>query len=83
MTMVEKIIQKISSNGRVVIPKIWRDMLAMVDDNFVELELRDNIIIIRKKTHPIAENIGFFDGLDDFTDEEFEQAKKSLFKTEE
>jgi AbrB family looped-hinge helix DNA binding protein len=83
MTITEKIIQKISSNGRIVIPKVWREKLALIDDNFVELELQDNTILIKKKIHPIAENIGLFDGLSDFTDEEFERAKKSLFKTEE
>lgn len=80
MTITDKIIQRISSNGRIVIPKLWRKKLALTDDNFVELELSENTILIKKKSHPIAENIGLFDGLDEFTDEEFELAKKSLFK---
>lgn len=30
--------------------------------------------------HPLTQAIGLFDDIEDFTDEEFEAAKKSLFK---
>ncbi|TKJ19217.1 MAG: hypothetical protein CEE43_16235, partial [Promethearchaeota archaeon Loki_b32] len=36
--MTEKITQKVSSNGRIVIPKEWRDKLAIEDKNEVEME---------------------------------------------
>ena len=59
--MNENIIQKISSNGRIVIPKKWREQLVLKDNNLVELELRGDIIIIKKKNHPLRNNIGLFD----------------------
>lgn len=79
--MNENIIQKISSNGRIVIPKKWREKLVLKDNNLVELELRGDIIIIKKKNHPLRNSIGLFDDLDEFSDEEFKDAKRSLFKT--
>ncbi len=81
--MNESIIQKISSNGRIVIPKKWRELLVLKDNNFVELELRGDRIIIKKKSHPLQNNIGLFDDLDEFSDEEFKDAKLALFKTKD
>jgi len=50
MFMTEKITQKVSSNGRIVIPKEWRDKLAIEDKNEVEMELKeDKTILIKKK----------------------------------
>ena len=80
--MTEKIEEKISSNGRIVIPKRWRDVLALQDNQILELELQDNRIIITKKEHPLSEIIGLFDNIGDFTDEEHRAAKKSLFPFE-
>ena len=62
--MTEKIIQKVSSNGRVVIPKDWRKKLA-IDDT--------------KKIHPHQIEDDLFEGVDPFTDKEIEEVKKSLF----
>ena len=39
MQMTEKITQKVSSNGRIVIPKEWRDKLAIEDKNEVEMDI--------------------------------------------
>ena len=51
--MTEKVTQKVSSNGRIVIPKDWRNKLSIDDSSEVEMELDDDkIIIIRKKIHP-------------------------------
>ncbi len=47
--MTEKITQKVSSNGRIVIPKKWRDKLAIDDKNLVEMELKDDKTILIKK----------------------------------
>ena len=78
--MTEKIIQKVSSNGRIVIPKDWRDILAIDDSSEVEMQLdEDKKIIITKKIHPLEIEDVLFEGVDPFTDEEFEAAKKSLF----
>ncbi|MHA1267560.1 MAG: AbrB/MazE/SpoVT family DNA-binding domain-containing protein [Candidatus Helarchaeota archaeon] len=78
--MNEIVIQKISSNGRIVIPKKWRELLVLKDNNLVELELRGDIIIIKKKNHPLKNIIGLFDDLDEFSDEDFKDAKRSLFQ---
>ena len=78
--MTEKVEEKIASNGRVVIPKKWRDILALHDNQIIELELYENKIIITKKDHPLTKIIGLFDEIPDFTDEEYNEAKKSLFK---
>ena len=52
--MTEKKTQKVSSNGRIIIPKEWRDKLAIEDTNEIELELKDDkTILIKKKTHPL------------------------------
>ncbi len=80
--MTEKIEEKIASNGRIVIPKKWRDALALQDNQIIELELQDNRIIITKKEHPLSEVIGLFDDVGEFTDEEHTAAKKSLFPFE-
>ena len=79
--MTEKVTQKVSSNGRIVIPKDWREKLAINDTNEVEMELNDDkIIIIRKKIHPLEINDNLFEDVQPFTEEELEQAKKSLFR---
>lgn len=78
--LTEKITQKVSSNGRIVIPKAWRDKLAIDDTSEVEMELNDDKkIIIRKKIHPLEIEDNLFEGVSPFTDKELEEAKKSLF----
>ncbi|MBA7499570.1 MAG: hypothetical protein CEE42_05800 [Promethearchaeota archaeon Loki_b31] len=78
--MVEKLTQKVSSNGRIVIPKEWRDKLAINDTNLVEMELNeDKVILIRKKIHPLEIEDNLFEGVSPFTDEELKEAKRSLF----
>lgn len=78
--MTEKVTQKVSSNGRIVIPKAWREKLAIDDISEVEMELNDNkIIIIRKKIHPLEIEDNLFEGVSPFTDKELEGAKRSLF----
>ncbi len=82
--MTEKITQKVSSNGRIVIPKEWRDKLAIKDKNEVEMELKDNkTILIKKKIHPLEIEDNLFGDMSPFTEEELDQAKKSLFPSEE
>ena len=82
--MTKKITQKVSSNGRIVIPKEWRDKLALEDKNEVELELKDDkTILIKKKIHPLEIEDNLFEGVSPFTDEELEEAKKSLFPRNE
>ncbi len=84
MQMTEKITQKVSSNGRIVIPKEWRDKLAIKDKNEVEMELKDNkTILIKKKIHPLEIEDNLFEDITPFTQEELDQAKKSLFPSEE
>lgn len=78
--MAEKIHQKVSSNGRIVIPKKWRDKLSIDDSSEVEMELMDDKqILIKKKTHPLEIDDELFAGVDPFTDEEMSAAKMSLF----
>ena len=78
--MVEKLTQKVSSNGRIVIPKEWRDKLAINDTSLVEMELNeDKVILIRKKIHPLEIEDNLFEGVSPFTDEELEEAERSLF----
>jgi len=78
--MTEKLTQKVSSNGRIVIPKEWRDKLAIDDTNLVEMELNeDKVILIRKKIHPLEIEDNLFEGVSPFTDEELEEVKRSLF----
>jgi len=84
MQMTEKITQKVSSNGRIVIPKEWRDILAIEDKNEVEMELKDDkTILIKKKTHPLEIEDNLFEGVTPFTEEELDEAKESLFPNEE
>ena len=83
MQMTEKITQKVSSNGRIVIPKEWRDKLAIEDKNEVEMELKDDkTILIKKKIHPLEIEDNLFEGVSPFTEEELEEVKKSLFLIE-
>ena len=78
--MTEKITQKVSSNGRIVIPKDWRDKLAIDDKNLVEMELKDDkTILIKKKIHPLEIEDNLFEGVSPFNEEELDEAKKSLF----
>ena len=83
MIMTEKRTQKVSSNGRIVIPKEWRDKLAIDDKNEVEMELKDDkTILIKKKIHPLEINDNLFEGVSPFTEDELKEAKKSLFPSE-
>lgn len=78
--MTEKVTQKVSSNGRIVIPKDWRDKLALDDNSEVEMELEnDKTIKIKKKIHPLEIEDNLFEGVSPFTEEELEEAKRSLF----
>ncbi len=78
--MTEKKTQKVSSNGRIIIPKEWRDKLAIEDTNEIELELKDDkTILIKKKTHPLEIEDNLFEGVSPFTEEELKEVKKSLF----
>ncbi len=78
--MTEKVIQKVSSNGRIVIPKEWREKLLINDTCLVELELKvDNVILIRRKIHPLEIEDNLFEGVSPFTEEELEKAKQSIF----
>jgi AbrB family looped-hinge helix DNA binding protein len=82
--MVEKLTQKVSSNGRIVIPKEWRDKLAINDTNLVEMELNeDKVILIRKKIHPLEIEDNLFEGVSPFTEEDLEEAKRSLFPSKD
>jgi len=82
--MTEKITQKVSSNGRIVIPKDWRDKLAIDDQNLVEMELKDDkTILIKKKIHPLEIEDNLFEGVSPFSEEELDEAKKSLFPIED
>ncbi|MBY9004146.1 MAG: AbrB/MazE/SpoVT family DNA-binding domain-containing protein, partial [Candidatus Lokiarchaeota archaeon] len=72
-----------SSNGRIVIPKEWRDKLAIEDKNEVEMELKeDKTILIKKKIHPLEINDNLFEGVSPFTEDELKEAKKSVFPSE-
>ena len=75
----EKIELKISSKGSIVIPKNWREKMDLKDGSIIELEFEENIIKLRKKSHPIEECEGLFDGTD-FEQEDHEQANKSLWR---
>ena len=77
---MEKIIQRVSSNGRIVIPKQWRDKLGIHDDMEIELILYDdNTILLSRNVHPLEIEDELFAEIDPFTDEELKAAKKSLF----
>ncbi len=75
----EKVEQKISSNGRIVIPKKWREEMDLTDGSIVELEFNEKEVKVKKKKHPLEECIGSFDNYD-FTEEDHENAKKSLWR---
>jgi AbrB family looped-hinge helix DNA binding protein len=77
--MTQKVTQKVSSNGRIVLPKEWRDKLDLDDTNLVEMELNeDKVILIRKKIHPLEIEDNLFEGVSPFTDEELEEVERSL-----
>ncbi len=78
--MEEKVEQKVSSNGRIVIPKKWREEMDLKDGSIIELEYEGRVIKIKKKKHPLEDCIGLFDGTE-FTEEDHENAKKSLWRT--
>jgi AbrB family looped-hinge helix DNA binding protein len=67
--MTEKITQKVSSDGSIVIPKEWRGKLALKDQNEVEMELKeDKTILIKKKVNPLEIEDNLFEGLSPFTE---------------
>ncbi len=78
--MEEKVEQKVSSNGRIVIPKKWREEMDLEDGSIIELEYEGRTIKVKKKKHPLEDCIGLFDGTE-FTEEDHENAKKSLWRT--
>ena len=77
--MEEKVEQKVSSNGRIVIPKKWRNEMDLTDGSIIELEYDNKIIKLKKKKHPLEDCIGLFDGTE-FTEEDHKNAKKSLWR---
>ena len=56
--MEEKVEQKVSSNGRIVIPKKWREEMDLEDGSIIELEYEGRIIKVKKKKHPLEDCIG-------------------------
>ena len=78
--MTEKVVEKVSSNGRIVIPKEWRDKLKIEDGCLVELELNDDkLVIIKKKIHPLGIEDNLFGDIEPFTEEEIKKIRKSIF----
>ena len=81
--MTEKITEKVSSNGRIIIPKEWREKLTIEDGSLVELELNENkCVIIKKKIHPLEIEDNLFEDVAPFSEAELEEAKKSIFPEE-
>ena len=81
--MTEKITEKVSSNGRIIIPKEWREKLTIEDGSLVELELNENkCVIIKKKIHPLEIEDNLFGDVAPFSEAELEEAKKSIFPEE-
>jgi AbrB family looped-hinge helix DNA binding protein len=81
--MTEKITEKVSSNGRIIIPKEWREKLTIEDGSLVELELNENkSVTIKKKIHPLEIEDNLFGDVAPFSEEELEEAKKSIFPEE-
>ncbi len=77
--LTKKQTQKVSSNGKIVIPKDWREKLAIDDTNMVEMELYDNKVIpIKKKLHPLEIEDNLFEGVFPFKEKEMEEAKKII-----
>ena len=54
--------------------------MDLKDGSIIELEYEGSIIKIKKKKHPLEDCIGLFDGTE-FTEEDHENAKKSLWRT--
>jgi AbrB family looped-hinge helix DNA binding protein len=81
--MTEKITEKVSSNGRIIIPKEWREKLTIDDGSLVELELNENkSVTIKKKIHPLEIEDNLFGDVAPFSEEELEEVKKSIFPEE-
>ncbi len=81
-TTTEKIVEKISSDGNIKIPKKWRDILMINEDTLVEMYLDDkNKIVIKRKIHPLEIEDNLFEGISPFTDEELKEVKESVFPT--
>ena len=53
--------------------------MDLKDGSIIELKFHENIIKFKKKSHPLEECEGLFDGTD-FTQEDHEQAKKNLWR---
>jgi AbrB family looped-hinge helix DNA binding protein len=79
MTMEEKIVENVSSNGRVIIPKKWRKLLGIEDETPVELELSEGKeIIVKRKVHPLEIEDDLFAGIEPFTEAELMEAKRTI-----
>lgn len=78
--LTKKVIQKVASNERIILPKKWRDLLALDDSSEIELELDESLVItVRKHVRHLAIEYDLFAGVDLFTEDELEDAKRSLF----
>ena len=85
--MTEKVIEKVLSDGKIILPKEWMDKLIIKEGSLVELELNeDELITIKKKIkkqfnkiHPLEIEDGLFAGINPFNDEELEETKRSIF----
>jgi AbrB family looped-hinge helix DNA binding protein len=79
MTMGERIVENVSSNGRIIIPQKWRKLLGIDDETPVELELNEEKeIIVKKKEHPLEIEDDLFGGIEPFTEAELMEAKRSI-----
>jgi AbrB family looped-hinge helix DNA binding protein len=84
MTVGEKVVENVTSNGRITIPQKWRKLLDLGDNMPVELELSDNKeIIVKKKEHPLEIEDDLFGDIEPFTEEELSKAKESIFPEQE
>ncbi len=53
--------------------------MDLTDGSIVELEFNEKEVKVKKKKHPLEECIGSFDNYE-FTEEDHENAKKSLWR---
>ena len=85
--MTEKVIEKVLSDGKIILPKEWMDKLIIKEGSLVELELNeDELITIKKKIkkqfnkiHPLEIEDDLFAGINPFDEEDLEEAKRSIF----
>lgn len=67
---------KLSKQGQITLPKSFIQELGLITGQLVDLEIKNNTILIKKKSNPLDEFVGVMDKKNPISSEEYIKIRK-------